>query len=150
MKHFLIVGFVFILFGCSSPGPMQKPQGPISTPAFEPIVLDMVKDGSGKILFKEYTTLYEDKDLKSWGVFFITEHGAYMANWHSSEYKYNLSYKLPIEKLSDISEQTVERDMWIDSDLLVLKDVTGKEVGFSLYGKNAARAVLQELSSQLK
>jgi hypothetical protein len=102
-----------------------------------------------KFLFKEYTTLYEDKVLKSWGVFFITEHGVYMANWSSLEYKYHLSYKLPIEKLSDISEQTVERDMWIDSDLLILKDVTGKEVGFSLYGKNAARAVLQEISSQL-
>ncbi len=147
-KGFMVLGCLVALSGCASPGPMQTVQGPINTPAFEPIVLDTIKDGSESVLFKEYTTLYEGEELQSWGVFFITEHGAYMGVWDLSGYRYNLSYKLPIAKLTNITEKTVERDMWVDSDLLVLTDTTGKKVGFALNRKNAARAILQELTGQ--
>lgn len=148
MKYFLIWICLLTLSGCSSPGPMQNVQGPINTPVFEPIIRDAINDGSKKILFKEYTTLYEGEELQSWGVFLITDRGAYMVVWDLSGYRYNLSYKLPIEKLTSITEKKVERDMWIDSELLVLTDVTGKRVGFALNRKNAARAILQELISQ--
>lgn len=33
--------------------------------------------------------------------------------------------------------------MWIDSDLLIITDKKGDEVGFALKGKNAARSFLQ-------
>ena len=34
-------------------------------------------------------------------------------------------------------------DMWIDSDLLIITDSNGGEVGFSLNGRNAAKSFLQ-------
>ena len=149
MKQSLIVlCCVLTLGGCATPGPMQTHQGPINTPVFEPIVLHTVNDGSDEVLFKEYTTLYEGDEIQSWGVFFVTDRGAYMGVWDLLGYRYDLSYKLPIENLANISEQTVERDMWVDSNLLVLSDTTGKKVGFALNKKNAARTILYELSGK--
>ena len=45
--------------------------------------------------------------------------------------------------IASISETTVERDMWIDSDLLIITGRNGGEVGFALNGKNAAKSFLQ-------
>ena len=147
-KSILLTFGLITLVGCSSPGPMQTSLGPMNTPAFEPIVLDTVKDGSEKVLFKEWTTMYENKELQLWGVFFITDNGVYLANWDTRGYEYNLRYKLPITELESISDDTIVRDMWVDSNLLILKDRNGHEVGFALNGKNAARAILKEVSAK--
>ena len=144
-KTLMILSVLSILAGCSSVGPMQTAQGPMNTPAFEPIALNTVKDGSEEARFKEWTTMYENKELRLWGVFFITDNGAYMANWNIRGYEYNLRYKLPASELESISEDKVVRDMWPDSNLLILRDKHGHEVGFALNGKNAARSILQEI-----
>jgi len=135
---------LLILSGCSSPGPMQQPYGPLYTPAFEPIILATVDDGSEKIHFKEWTTMYQNDRLQFWGVFFITDHGAYMASWNTTSYEYNLSYKLMFKDIDSISRDTVERDMWLDSNLLVLTDIAGNSIGFALDRKAAARAIIMD------
>lgn len=147
-KSILLISSLFTLGGCASPGPMQTALGPMNTPAFEPVILDTVKDGSEKVHFKEWTTMYENKELQLWGVFFITDNGAYLANWDTRGYEYNLRYKLPATELASISDDTVVRDMWADSNLLILKDKSGHEVGFALNGKNAARSILKEISAK--
>tara|TARA_R110001583_G_scaffold24157_1_gene88423 strand:- start:233 stop:688 length:456 start_codon:yes stop_codon:yes gene_type:complete len=147
-KSILLITCLFTLGGCASPGPMKTMMGPMNTPAFEPVVLDMVKDGSEKVHFKEWTTMYENKELQQWGVFFITDNGAYMAEWDLKGYEYNLRYKLPAKELKTVSDDMVVRDMWPDSNLLILKDKSGHEVGFALNGKNAARAILKEISEK--
>lgn len=133
------------LAGCATAGPMHTAAGPLQTPAFKPIILDTVNDGSENVRFKEWTTLYEGKELERWGVFFITDKGLYMANWDIREYRYNLVYKLAAEDIADISEDLVERSMWVDSNLLVIKDKNGHEVGFALNGRNAVRAIIREI-----
>tara|TARA_R110002073_G_scaffold336545_1_gene535018 strand:- start:901 stop:1356 length:456 start_codon:yes stop_codon:yes gene_type:complete len=147
-KFGFIVLVVSILSACSSLGPMQTMQGPLNTPVFEPVAIDTVKDGSSSVLFKEWTTMYENQELKLWGVFFITQNGVYMANWDSRSYEYNLRYRIDSSDISSISEETVERSMWIDSDLLVITDQNGHEVGFALNGKNAARSFLQNIGGE--
>lgn len=134
---------VMALSACSSPGPMQTMPGPLNTPVFDPVALNTVKDGSSSVLFKEWTTMYENEELKLWGVFFITENGVYMANWDTRSYEYNLRYRMDMTDIASISETTVERDMWIDSDLLIITGRNGGEVGFALNGKNAAKSFLQ-------
>jgi hypothetical protein len=147
-KFGFITLVVSTLSACSSPGPMQTMQGPLNTPVFEPVAIHTVKDGSSSVLFKEWTTMYENQELKLWGVFFITQNGAYMANWDSRSYEYNLRYRIDPSDISSISEETVERSMWIDSDLLVITDHNGHEVGFALNGKNAARSFLQNIGGE--
>lgn len=147
-KYILLISSILALGGCASPGPMQTMMGPMNTPAFDPVILDTVKDSSEKVHFKEWTTMYENKKLQQWGVFFITDNGAYMAEWDIRGYEYNLRYKLPAKELSTISDDMVVRDMWPDSNLLILKDKSGHEVGFALNGKNAARAILKEISGK--
>lgn len=147
-KYILLISSILALGGCASPGPMKTMMGPMNTPAFEPVVLDLVKDDSEKVHFKEWTTMYENKELQQWGVFFITDNGAYMAEWDLKGYEYNLRYKLPAKELKTVSDDMVVRDMWPDSNLLILKDKSGHEVGFALNGKNAARAILKEISEK--
>lgn len=146
----LIFALILIsgLAGCATSGPMQTMAGPLHTPAFKPIILDTVNDGSQNVRFKEWTTLYENKELERWGVFFITDNGLYMANWDVREYRYNLVYKLAAEDIADISEELVERSMWVDSNLLVIKDKNGHEVGFALNGRNAVRAIIREIITE--
>lgn len=147
-KSILLISCILTLSGCSSIGPMQTVMGPMNTPAFEPVILETIKDNSEKVHFKEWTTMYENKELQQWGVFFITDNGAYMAEWDVRGYEYNLRYKLPIKELNTVSDDMVVRDMWADSNLLILKDKSGHEVGFALNGKNAARAILKEISAK--
>ena len=144
----LLISTLLITGGCASPGPMQTMMGPMKTSAFDPVILDTVKDSSEKVHFKEWTTMYENKELQQWGVFFITDNGAYMAEWDVRGYEYNLRYKLPAKELNTVSDDMVVRDMWPDSNLLILKDKSGHEVGFALNGKNAARAILKEISAK--
>lgn len=139
----LALGLV-TLVGCSSSGPMQTRQGPVNTPAFEPIVLDVVQDGSDKVYFKEWATMYEEDEPRLWGTFFITDNGLYMAAWDRSSFEYNLIYRLPFEQLKGLSNETVERDYWVDSNLLMIEDNNGFSVGFALNGKNAASSIISE------
>ncbi len=138
------------LFGCASPGPMQTTTGVMRTPAFRPLALDTTNDGSKEILFKEYTTMYDDKQLRRWGVFFITDRGAYMASWDTQTYIYNLNYQLKKEEILEILDETVVRKYWHDSNLLVIKDVRGNKIGFALIDKIAARSLLQKFVMQNK
>lgn len=134
-----------LVTACSSPGPMQTMRGPLHTPVFNPIIINNIKDGSNRVYFKEWTTMYENKEYQQWGVFFITNKGAYMADWDTHEYKYNLLYKIDSKNIKSISNSKVVRKMWIDSDLLIIADKKGHEVGFALNGKNAARSFLNKL-----
>ncbi|CUA83163.1 hypothetical protein [Pseudidiomarina woesei] len=147
-KIFSVIIMMMFLAGCAAPGPMHTIRGPMNTPVFDPVILDTVKDGSKKVRFKEWTTMYENKELQLWGVFFITDNGAYLANWDMNGYEYNLRYKLAASELDSISDDKVVRSMWADSNLLIIKDKNGHEVGFALNGKNAARAILREISEK--
>ncbi|MFT6914667.1 MAG: hypothetical protein ACJAWL_000963 [Motiliproteus sp.] len=147
--RFITISFIALgVSACSSPGPMQTMYGPMNTPVFDPVVIDTVKDGSEKVHFKEWTTMYENKEIQLWGVFFITDNGAYMANWDARGYEYNLKYKIDASNIALVSDEKVVRDMWIDSNLLVITDDKGHEVGFALNGKNAARTFLQNISEK--
>ncbi len=141
----LILLVTFVLGGCSSPGPMQTGYGPMNTPVFEAIALSVVKDGSTSVRFKELTTMYENKELQLWGVFFITDNGVYLANWDTRSYEYHLRYRLPAKDIKEIADDTVVRSMWADSNLLVVTDKSGHKVGFALNGKNAVRSILDEI-----
>ena len=147
-KSILLISTILTLGGCAAPGPMKTVMGPMNTPAFKSVILDTVKDNSEKVHFKEWTTMYENKELQQWGVFFITDNGAYMAEWDVNGYEYNLRYKLSAKELDTVSDDIVVRDMWPDSNLLIIKDKSGHEVGFALNGKNAARAILKEISAK--
>ncbi|WP_286741683.1 hypothetical protein [Pseudoalteromonas sp. UBA2102] len=147
-RSILLISSLLTIGGCASPGPMQTAMGPMNTSAFEPVILDTVKDGSEKVHFKEWTTMYENKELQQWGVFFITDNGAYMAEWDFRGYEYNIRYKLLAKELDAVSDDKVVRDMWTDSNLLILQDKSGHKVGFALNGKNAARAILKEISAE--
>lgn len=147
-KAILLISSLVTLGGCAAPGPMRTMMGPMNTPAFEPVILEAVNDNSKKVHFKEWTTMYENKELQQWGVFFITDNGAYMAEWDINGYEYNLRYKLPAKELELISDDTVVRSMLPDSNLLILKDKSGHEVGFALNGKNAARSILKEINAK--
>ena len=71
-----------------------------------------------------------------------------MAEWDFRGYEYNLRYKLLAKELDAVSDDKVVRDMWTDSNLLILQDKSGHKVGFALNGKNAARAILKEISAE--
>jgi len=148
LKILIISTSAVAVSACSTPGPMQTMYGPMNTPVFEPVALDTVKDGSSKVYFKEWTTMYENKEIKLWGVFFITENGAYMASWDTQSYEYNLKYKINKDDVELVSDDTVARSFWPDSDLLIIKDKLGNEVGFALNGKGAARSFLNEISGK--
>lgn len=149
-KSFIVIISVVSIFfmGCASPGPMQQAWGPVNTPVFSPIVIDTVKDGSVKVHFKEWTTMYENKNLQAWGVFFITDHGAYMVRWDTDSYQYSLIYRIAINQIESLHDDIVVRNIWYDSNLIVIKDISGHEVGFALNGKNAVRSILSEIRNK--
>ena len=148
VKNFFVACIVLIFTGCAHPGPMQTSTGPMNTPAFEPIVLHKVHDGSKNVLFKEWTTMYKNKELVWWGVFFITDKGVYLATWNTQSYEYNLVYQLPASKIESISNQKITRKIWADSDLLIIKDKQSNEVGFALKSKSSARTILLSKSNK--
>lgn len=149
---FLFVSIVlFTLFACAGPGPMQiMAYGPINTPVFEPIILNTVNDGSKRVLFKERSMMYENKEFVSFlgGVFFITDNGAYMAFWDNRGYEYKLEYRINAIDIASIHFDKINRKMWVDTDLLIITDNDGHEVGFSLIGKNAASSFLKKIAGK--
>jgi len=153
MKNVILlvsVILMFLLTACASPGPMQTSTGLMHTPAFRPIILDTIDDGSEEILFKEYTTMYDNKELRRFGIFFITDKGVYMATWDTHSYVYNIHYRLSVNNIAEILNETVVRDFWRDSNLLVIKDTRGNKIGFALHGKIGARLILQNLIDKPK
>ncbi|MDO6563509.1 hypothetical protein Q4488_08955 [Amphritea sp. 1_MG-2023] len=147
-KLLFISATVIGISACSAPGPMQTMSGPIHTPVFEPVALDVVKDGSEKVYFKETAAMYEGKEAQLLGIFFITDNGAYMVKWDRRSYEYTLQYKIHRDNILSISDDKVVRSFWPDSNLLVIKDKQGHEVGFSLNGKAAARSFLHDISGK--
>lgn len=148
MKFITAVIFAVILTGCTSPGPMQKYNGPINTPVFDYIALGISDDGSKKILFKEdFVYLYEDEEMESMlaGTFFVTEHNAFMAYWWPSKFNYDITYRLKGSDIKGISSSSVERLAWSDSDLIVITDRFNKKTGFSIEKKNAAISALRQI-----
>jgi len=144
-KILLFAVVLILMSGCARPGPMQTPNGLLQTKQFEPIFLSTVKDGSEKVLFKEYTTMYENRELKYWGTFTITDQGAYFATWNTISFEYNLLFKLNKNEIATLGEDKIIRSMWIDSELLTIKDKNNHEVGFALNGKRAAYTTLNRL-----
>ena len=145
----LAVSPIFLLvIACSAPGPMQTQTGPINTPAFEPIVLDLVKDNSKNILFKEqYVTMYENDSRENLlgGTFFITENGAYLAYWNVQTFQYNITYRIKADEITKISDYTVVREYLPDSDLVVITDKDGRDIGFGIVKRNAAKYSLEKI-----
>jgi hypothetical protein len=149
MKLMISISTIVILGGCASVDPMKTLSGPMYTPVFEPVALDVVKDGSKSIRFKEFTIMYENGKFQSWGVFFITENSVYLANWNTHNYKYTLRYSIPLKDIASITDDIVERSVFPDSKLLVLSDKNGHKVGFALYEKYAVRLIIEELREPL-
>ncbi|TKF15326.1 hypothetical protein FCV43_18925 [Vibrio genomosp. F6] len=145
IKTLTILFVISALAGCGSLGPMQLMEGPLYTPAFDVLALDTVNDGAEKIKYKEFTSMYENGEYQGNGVFFITDNGAYLAEWDYIGYEYKLVYKVSRQEIVSVSDSRVNRDIGFDSDLLVIKDTQGYRVGFSLQGKNAARSILRNL-----
>ena len=141
-KILLFTVVLILMSGCVRFGPMQTPNGLLKTKQFEPIFLSTVKDGSEKVLFKEYTTMYENRELKYWGIFTITDQGVYFATWDTISFEYNLLFKLNKNEIATFGEDEIIRSMWIDSELLTIKDKNNHEVGFALNGKRAAYTTL--------
>ena len=146
--YFSIFVLIVLLSGCSTLGPMQTQQGLLSTKQFQPIFINTVKDGSSKILFKEFTTMYQNNDLEAWGVFTITDQGVYFATWDVRGYEYHVLFQLSKSAISKIGERTVKRDLWVDSKLLSISDKNGIETGFALNGNRAALSILNKLISK--
>ena len=144
-KVLLFAVVLMLMSGCAQLGPMQTPDGLLKTKQFEPIFLSTVKDGSEKVLFKEFTTMYENRELKAWGTFTITDQGAYFARWNTISFEYNLLFKLNKNEIATLGEDKIIRSMWIDSELLTIKDKNNHEVGFALNGKRAADTTLNRL-----
>ena len=144
-KNLLLAIVLMLMSGCAHPGPMQTQNGLLQTKQFEPIFLSTIKDGSEKVLFKEYTTMYENRELKYWGVFTITDKGTYFATWDTISFEYNLLFKLNKNEIATLGEDEIIRSMWIDSELLTIKDKNNHEVGFALNGKRAAYTTLNRL-----
>ncbi|UYM16212.1 hypothetical protein [Endozoicomonas euniceicola] len=145
LRNLILILIAVVLTGCASPGPMQLATGPMNTPVFDPVILNTVNDGSETVRFKEWTTMYENKELRLWGVFFITDKGAYLASWDSRGYEYNLRYQMKANDIKSFEDDTVVRDWWADSNLLVITDKNNIKVGFALNGKNAARSILNDI-----
>lgn len=150
-KAFFVAPIFFLLAACSSPGPMQMQPGPINTPAFEPIALDLVKDESNKILFKEqYVTMYENDTRESLlgGTFFITENGAYLAYWNTQTFQYSITYKIQANEITKISDHTVVRKYLPNSDLVVITDKDNRDIGFGINKRNAAKYSLEKIMTR--
>jgi len=144
-KIFIFITVLILMSGCTQPGPMQTPSGLLKTKQFEPIFIQTIKDGSETVLFKEYTTMYEHGDLQYWGVFTITDQGVYFALWDTIGFEYNVLFKLNKNEIASLSEDLISRSLWVDSELLIIKDKNNNEVGFALNGKRAAYTTLNRL-----
>ena len=148
IKAVFICPIFFLLAACSTPGPMQTQQGPINTPIFEPVALDLVKDDSKKVLFKEqYVTMYENdtRETLLGGTFFITENGAYLAYWNPQTFQYSITYKIKANEITKISDHTIVREYLPDSDLVVITDKNNRDIGFGISKRNAAKYSLEKI-----
>jgi len=141
--YFSFLILIILLSGCTQ-GPMQTPQGLLATKQFKPIFINTVKDGSSKILFKEFTTMYQNDNLKAWGIFTITDQGVYFVQWDMRGFEYNILFELSKNEISKIRESVVKRELWPDSKLLTISDNNRIETGFALNGNRAALSILNK------
>ncbi len=148
LKNFYAVFFISILLmfvGCCPPqGPMKQANGPVDTALFEPILFNATKDDSSVVLFKEYTTIYENDELNCWGLFVITDTSNYLVRWNRTSYEYMLIYKIKHDEIESLGEKIIIRKWMPDSDLLVIKGKNGIETGFALNGRRAARSIIEK------
>ena len=143
-----ILALIFVLsvaYGCATRSPMNEYLGPVSTPAFEPIVLSTVKDGTDRILFVESAVLQEDKKPNVLGLLVITEKGIYLIKWDTHAYKYSVIYKLPIVNIYHIEENVIEVCCLPDIESLVITDKEGRKVSFTLKDPRAARIIIKDI-----
>ncbi len=147
MKNKLLLFLlVAVVAGCSS-GPMRQLYGPYETPVFSAIGRELADDGSQEILYKEWTPMYENGKLLSYGVFFITDKGVYMGLWDKKNYRYSLIYKAPIGYITSLTEDTLKKGEV--EKVLVIKDKFGIETSFGVKGRRAIRAILETLMEKL-
>lgn len=144
----LLVAIIFI--GCGPKGPMLSYQGPLDTKVFKPIFLNTVDDGSSEILFKEFTTMYNKRDIKGFGVFVITDKSTYFTRWNINSFEYEIIYVVNNSNIKDLKNETIVREYWVDSDLLKIKDSNDLYTGFALDGKQAAYTILSKFIKKEK
>ncbi len=143
MKNKLLVFLLgVVLAGCAS-GPMQQKSGPYETPAFSAMAKEIANDGSQDVLYKEWTTMYENGKLLTYGVFFVTEKGVYVVSWDRDNYRYRLIYKIPISYINSISEDALKKGKM--ERMLVITDKFGVDIGFGVEGRRAIRTILDAL-----
>ncbi|MDD9158404.1 hypothetical protein PVK64_19755 [Aliivibrio sp. S4TY2] len=148
LRKLLCLVVFFTLTGCSSPGPMQTPLGPINTPVFDSIALATAKDGTSEVKFKtQNAMLYKNGDLSYFvtSVFFITENGVYVASWDTQSYQYNLIVRIPVENIKRVYYKTYVRDYLPDLDLLVIETIEKENIGFYIGGSSAVKSILDEM-----
>lgn len=144
-KIIFSVSMLMILVGCCPPpGPMKQINGPVDTALFEPIFFHFTRDDSTKVLFKEYTTIYENDEYKRWGLFVITDKSNYLVNWDTVGYEYRFIYKIKHDEIESLGEKTISRKWLPDSDLFIIKGKNGIETGFALNGRRAARSLIEK------
>lgn len=93
---------------------------------FDFIVIYIVDDGLMRVFFKEWMVMYENKEGKLWGVFFIMDKGVYLVNWDCNWFEYLFRYCVGVLEIVEIIEDIVEWSYWIDFDFLVIIDEDGK------------------------
>jgi hypothetical protein len=145
---------LFTLSACGSLGPMQRFQGPIGTPVFDIIALQKINDGSEEILFKEMARMYDEQDVienkyaSNYGSFIITEKGIYVMSWDNKNYQYNKLFSLPINDIDSLLEANASVMVWVDSNILIIKDKYGEKTGFHMQGRIAAKSIINNLLSK--
>jgi hypothetical protein len=146
----LLIAF---LTGCAT-SPMNKPYGPMDTPAFKPIALDLVNDGSKSILFKApFVSIFVNDELQSifsYKSFMITEHGAYVINWNIGTYQYSLVYSIKAEEIKNIADHTIVKNYLPDRDLILITDMHENTVGIEVERRLAAKKALQQIKDNIK
>jgi hypothetical protein len=148
LKLALVASASILLTACANPGPMQLGSGPTYTPVFEPVALDLTDNRTGNVLFKETAVfMYLDDKRESallggGATFFITNTGAYLADWNTNTYKYSIEYQVSAKDIKNLSEFTVVRDYLPDSNLIRITDNKNQTVGFSVRNRVAAKQAL--------
>ncbi|MBO2581979.1 complement C1q domain-containing protein [Shewanella algae] len=155
MKRIAVIAVLLVgLSGCGSLGPMQKMDGPIGTPVFDVIALSTINDGSDEIIFKEKARVYNKQDIKDdkyashFGIFIITQKGVYALKWDVRSYQYNMLYSVSFSDIDTLLEANASIAAWIDSNVFVIKDKYGDEMGFHMQGLSAAKSIINKFKTK--
>lgn len=136
---------ILFLHGCAASGSMEQVHGPINTPAFTSVALDSAADGSEQVRFQEKAILHDDGWLK-FGVFFITDRGAYFAQWNGRRNTYDIRYGIEGSRIATVDLDSIGRSMLPDDDIMVITDHRGGKANIEIDGRRDARGYLLDIS----